>query len=87
MGVRFGWVRGQSVAWWLALRPARAERQGWGHAPRSVKGLEFRKNAFTSKRAEARVEATVVADLERYLTVEDILGLPSARWDRPRDAP
>ena len=49
--------------------------------------LEFRKNAFTSKRAEARVEATVLADLERYLAVEDILGLPSSRWDQPRDAP
>ncbi len=47
----------------------------------------FRKNAFTSKRADARVEAAVLADLERYLTVEDILGLPSARWDQPRDAP
>ena len=52
-----------------------------------LEDLEFRKNAFTSKRAEARVEATVLADLERYLTVEDILGLASARWDRPRDAP
>ena len=49
--------------------------------------LEFRKNAFTSKRAEARVEAAVLADLERYLTVEDILGLPSARWEQPGDAP
>ena len=49
--------------------------------------LEFRRNAFTSKRAEARVEATVLADLERYLAVEDILGLPSARWDEPGDAP
>lgn len=49
--------------------------------------LKFRKNAFTSKRAVARVEAAVLADLERYLAVEDILGLPSARWDQPRDAP
>ena len=49
--------------------------------------LKFRKNAFTSKRALARVEAAVLADLERYLAVEDILGLPSARWDQPRDAP
>lgn len=49
--------------------------------------LKFRKNAFTSKRSVARVEATVLADLERYLAVEDILGLPSARWDQPRDAP
>ena len=48
-----------------------------------LEDLEFRKNAFTSKRAEARVEATVLADLERYLTVEGILGLPSARWDQP----
>ena len=49
--------------------------------------LKFRKNAFTSKRAVARVEATVLAGLERYLAVEDILGLPSARWDQPRGAP
>ena len=49
--------------------------------------LEFRKNAFTSKRAEVCVEASVLADLERYLAVEDMLGLPSARWDQPRDAP
>ena len=57
--------------------------------------LEFRKNAFTSKRAEARIEAAVLVDFERYLTVEDILGLPrpggtgrgrtlsgAARWHR-----
>ena len=49
--------------------------------------LKFRKNAFTRKRAVARVEATVLADLERYLAVEDILGLSSARWDQPREAP
>ena len=29
----------------------------------------------------------MLADLERYLAVEDILDLPSGRWDRPRDAP
>ena len=50
-------------------------------------GLEFRKNAFTSKRAEAQAEATVLAHLERYLAIEDILRLPSTRWDAPRDAP
>ncbi|MDE0422929.1 MAG: XRE family transcriptional regulator [Gammaproteobacteria bacterium] len=49
--------------------------------------LEFRKNTFTSKRDEAQVEATVLSHLERYLAIEDILHLPSARWDAPRDAP
>ena len=49
--------------------------------------LEFRKNAFTSKRAEAQAEATVLAHLERYLVIEDILRLPSARWDSPREVP
>ena len=45
--------------------------------------LEFRKNAITSKRAEA----TVLAHLERYLAIEDILRLPSTEWDAPRDSP
>ena len=49
--------------------------------------VEFRKNAFTSKRDEARVEATVLSHLERYLAIEEILDLASARWDAPRDVP
>ena len=49
--------------------------------------LEFRKNAFTSRRDGARVEATVLSHLERYLAIEDILRLASSRWDAPRDAP
>ena len=52
-----------------------------------LEDLVFRKNAFTSKRSEAQVEAQVLAHLERYLAIEDILQLPSARWDEPRDAP
>ena len=52
-----------------------------------LRDVEFRKNAFASKRDEARVEATVLSHLERYLAIEDILGLASARWDAPRDAP
>ena len=52
-----------------------------------LEGLKFRKSALTSKRDEARVEATALARLERYLAIEDILQLPSARWDEPRDAP
>ena len=52
-----------------------------------LEDLEFRKNAFTTKRGEAQVEATVLAHLERYLAIEEILRLPSAQWDEPRDAP
>ena len=43
--------------------------------------LEFRKNAFTSKRAEAQAEASVLVLLEQYLAIEDLLNLPSACWD------
>ena len=53
----------------------------------AVEDLEFRKNAFTTKRGEAQVEATVLAHLERYLAIEDILQLPSAQWDAPHNAP
>ena len=52
-----------------------------------LRDLEFRKNAFTTKRGEAQVEAAVLAQLERYLAIEDILELPSAQWDKPWDAP
>ena len=50
-------------------------------------GVEFRRQAISSKREEARVEAKVLGLLERYLTVEDLLGLPSVEWDKPREAP
>ena len=44
-----------------------------------IEDIEFRKNAFTTKRGEAQAEAMVLADLERYLMMEDILRLPSAQ--------
>lgn len=50
-------------------------------------GIEFRKKKITSKREEAQVEAKVLHLLERYLTVEDLLGLRSVDWHRPREAP
>ena len=52
-----------------------------------LEAIEFRKKALTSRREEAQVEARVVHLLERYLTVETLLGLPSREWDRPREAP
>ena len=49
--------------------------------------VEFRKKRLTSRREEARVEAKVLHLLERYLTVEELLRLPSVAWDKPRESP
>jgi Zn-dependent peptidase ImmA (M78 family) len=50
-------------------------------------GVEFRKKQTTSKKEQARVQAKALHLIERYLMVEEILGLPSAEWDQPREAP
>ena len=52
-----------------------------------LEAVEFRKKTISRKREEARVQARVVDLLERYLTVEQILALPSVAWDKPREAP
>ncbi len=52
-----------------------------------LEAVDFRKKRLTSRREEAQVEANVLHLLERYLTVEEILGLPTVAWDMPRDAP
>ena len=49
-----------------------------------LEAAKFRKKRLTSRREEARVEARVLHLLERYLTVEELLGLPSVAWDKPR---
>jgi len=48
-------------------------------------GVDFRKHSRTSVKERARVEALVLDQVERYLTVETILELDSANWDRPFD--
>ena len=52
-----------------------------------LEAVEFRKKRLTGRRQEARVEARVLHLLERYLAVEEILGLPSVAWEKPREAP
>ena len=52
-----------------------------------VEELRFRKRASLSSRERHRVEAKMLSRLDRYLTVEEILGLPSLEWDAPRAAP
>lgn len=57
-----------------------------GEPEMALDGVEFRKKASMSAKEEAQVEAHVLHLLERYLTVEEILGLP-IEWDEPREAP
>lgn len=52
-----------------------------------LESVEFRKKSFTGAREKNQVEAKVLDFLERYLTVEDILRLPTVDWDMPREAP
>lgn len=58
-----------------------------GDQEMALEGVEFRKRSLTSKREEMQVEAKVLHLLERYLMVEEFLGLPSLDWDKPREAP
>jgi Zn-dependent peptidase ImmA (M78 family) len=50
-------------------------------------GVEFRKKQIASKREEAFVQGQTLHLLERYLTIEQVLGMPSVEWDRPREGP
>ncbi len=52
-----------------------------------LEDVDFRKKRLTSRREEAQVEARVLHLLERYLAVEEILGLPTVAWDMPREIP
>jgi Zn-dependent peptidase ImmA (M78 family) len=49
-------------------------------------GLEFRKKSGTSAKDRAWVEAEVLHQVERYLTIEQVLGLESADWNNPLSA-
>ena len=46
-------------------------------------GVDFRKQVKTSAKDRARVEASVIDHLERYLAIEEILELESAAWNPP----
>ena len=52
-----------------------------------LEGIECRTKRRIGRREEARIEATVLHRVERYLTIEEILGLPTVAWDQPRAAP
>ena len=53
----------------------------------SLRAVDFRTRWVTSNREQDRIRAMILHRLERYLTIEEILGLPSVHWDKPRWAP
>ena len=53
----------------------------------SLQSVEFRSEKVVSRREEDRIKATVLHKLERYLTIEGILNLPSVHWYNPMAAP
>jgi Zn-dependent peptidase ImmA (M78 family) len=57
-----------------------------GERDMALEGVEFRKKDQMSRKEEAHVEACVLHLFERYVAVEELLGL-SIDWDEPREAP
>src|SRR6266571_5965381 len=53
----------------------------------TLAGVEFRTKANTSGRERAQVETEVLEWIERYLQIELILELDSARWQCPIPCP
>lgn len=53
----------------------------------ALEGVEFRKRASASAKDRAMVEAAVIDHVDRYLQVEEVLGIASAQWSEPEGAP
>ena len=53
----------------------------------SLGSVEFRTQEVATKREEDRIKATVLHKLELYLSIEELLNLPSAQWHKPQSAP
>ncbi len=58
-----------------------------GDSGMSLESVAFRSDKKLMKREGDRVWTTVMHLLERYLQIEDILGLQSVRWEKPRPVP
>ena len=53
----------------------------------SLESVEFRKLASTRARERAAVEAETLDYVDRYLQIEEILGIDTSDWERPDTAP
>lgn len=58
-----------------------------GQSDLTLESVEFRKNKITSRKDEASIKASVLSAVERYLEIEDFVGLSSTAWSRPQGAP
>ncbi len=53
----------------------------------ALEHVEFRTKRSLAAREQARIRGRVVHAMERYLFVEELLGLATGSWDRPMEAP
>jgi Zn-dependent peptidase ImmA (M78 family)/DNA-binding XRE family transcriptional regulator len=53
----------------------------------NLDGVEICKSAITSEKGEAFIQATVLSAVERYLEIEDILGIKSQEWKQLQGFP
>ena len=53
----------------------------------SLESVDFRTEEATGSREKDRIKAIVLHKLERYLTIEELLDLPSVHWHKPISAP
>jgi Zn-dependent peptidase ImmA (M78 family) len=72
----------------MSLASALGVSEGYllGDQQMQLDGVEFRKKAPFGQREVAQIEAKVLERVEKYLAVEELLGL-SVDWEKPREAP
>jgi Zn-dependent peptidase ImmA (M78 family)/DNA-binding XRE family transcriptional regulator len=58
-----------------------------GRSEVQLEGVEFRRNDLTSRREEAAIKSRVLTAAERYLEIEDLVGVAGGRWPGPGGIP
>ncbi|RJP22014.1 MAG: helix-turn-helix domain-containing protein [Deltaproteobacteria bacterium] len=73
----------------LALGKALGVPTSFFFSPTEIRidDVKFRKKASTRIKEQARVKADVFDFVGRYLLIEEVLGIGSHEWDRPRGTP
>lgn len=73
----------------LALAKALGVPANFFFSPTEIRidDVKFRKKASTRIKEQSRVKADVFDFVSRYLLIEEVLGIGSHEWDRPRGAP
>jgi Zn-dependent peptidase ImmA (M78 family)/transcriptional regulator with XRE-family HTH domain len=58
-----------------------------GRSEVRLESVEFRRNRLTSRREEAAVKSRVLTAVERYLEIEELVGVAGGRWTPPTGRP